>query len=83
MSYICYSSKKETKGLQVGHSLGGALAELDAVFFTLNLPSAITVIGRTFGTPRVGNPDWADLVDTQAWSQLSTAPLHRSLSSCS
>ncbi|KAH9936333.1 alpha/beta-hydrolase [Fomitopsis serialis] len=48
----------------VGHSLGGALAELDAVYFKLNLPSNIAVVGRTFGTPRVGNSDWADLVNS-------------------
>ncbi|KZT12053.1 alpha/beta-hydrolase [Laetiporus sulphureus 93-53] len=47
----------------VGHSLGAALAELDAMMFALNLDSDIAVVGRTFGTPRVGNPDWADLFD--------------------
>ncbi|KAI0732059.1 Alpha/Beta hydrolase protein [Fomitopsis betulina] len=59
------SSKGADTVICIGHSLGGALAELDTVFLTLNLPSDITVIGRTFGTPRVGNPDWADLVDSQ------------------
>jgi len=37
----------------VGHSLGGALAELDTLFLSLNLPEGITVKGRTFGTPRM------------------------------
>ncbi|CCM03519.1 uncharacterized protein FIBRA_05653 [Fibroporia radiculosa] len=47
----------------VGHSLGAAIAELDAMFMTLNLPSNIAIKARTYGTPRVGNPAWADLFD--------------------
>ena len=35
----------------VGHSLGGALAELDSLFFALNLPTAV-ITTRTFGKPR-------------------------------
>ncbi|KAI0699167.1 alpha/beta-hydrolase [Cerioporus squamosus] len=49
----------------VGHSLGGALAELDAMFMTLNLPSSVHVKGVTYGTPRVGNPAWATLFDSK------------------
>ncbi|KAG1745926.1 Alpha/Beta hydrolase protein [Suillus paluster] len=48
----------------VGHSLGGALAELDCVFMALNLPSNIAIKGVTYGTPRVGNPAWASLFDS-------------------
>ncbi|KAG1772392.1 Alpha/Beta hydrolase protein [Suillus occidentalis] len=48
----------------VGHSLGGALAELDCVFMALNLPSSIAIKGVTYGTPRVGNPAWAALFDS-------------------
>ncbi|KAG1751228.1 Alpha/Beta hydrolase protein [Suillus lakei] len=48
----------------VGHSLGGALAELDCVFMALNLPSGIAIKGVTYGTPRVGNPAWAALFDS-------------------
>ncbi|KAG1770893.1 Alpha/Beta hydrolase protein [Suillus placidus] len=48
----------------VGHSLGGALAELDCVFMALNLPSSIAIKGVTYGTPRVGNPAWATLFDS-------------------
>ncbi|KAL0946173.1 hypothetical protein HGRIS_012436 [Hohenbuehelia grisea] len=47
----------------VGHSLGGALAELDALFMTLNLPSSVAVKAVTFGTPRVGNAAFAQLID--------------------
>ncbi|KAI0751667.1 alpha/beta-hydrolase [Daedaleopsis nitida] len=49
----------------VGHSLGGALAELDAMFMTLNLPASVHVKAVTFGTPRVGNPAWATLFDSK------------------
>ncbi|KAI1789485.1 alpha/beta-hydrolase [Ganoderma leucocontextum] len=49
----------------VGHSLGGALAELDAMFLTLNLPSSVHVKAVTYGTPRVGNPAWAALFDSK------------------
>ncbi|KAI6039317.1 Alpha/Beta hydrolase protein [Pisolithus marmoratus] len=48
----------------IGHSLGGALAELDCLFLALNLPSNISIKGVTYGTPRVGNPAWASLFDS-------------------
>lgn len=51
--------------MKVGHSLGGALAELDSLFMTLNLPSSISVKGRTFGTPRVGNAAFASFFDSK------------------
>lgn len=54
-----------TDVILVGHSLGGALAELDTLFMTLNLPSGTAVRGATFGTPRVGNPAWAAYFDSQ------------------
>ncbi|EDR08825.1 uncharacterized protein LACBIDRAFT_296285 [Laccaria bicolor S238N-H82] len=47
----------------VGHSLGGALAALDALFLALNLPSGSEVRGVTYGTPRVGNAAFAELLD--------------------
>lgn len=53
---------------QVGHSLGGALAELDALFLTLNLPSTTSVRAVTYGTPRVGNPAFAALIDSKVGS---------------
>ena len=49
---------------QIGHSLGGALAELDCVLMALNLPSNIQIQGVTYGTPRVGNSAWATLFDS-------------------
>ncbi|KAI6110963.1 alpha beta-hydrolase [Pisolithus croceorrhizus] len=58
---IQYSTESVTL---IGHSLGGALAELDCVFLALNLPSSISIKGVTYGTPRVGNPAWASLFDS-------------------
>ncbi|PCH40107.1 hypothetical protein WOLCODRAFT_23846 [Wolfiporia cocos MD-104 SS10] len=57
------SNKGADTVILVGHSLGAALAELDSIYMALNLPSDISIMGRTYGTPRVGNPSWADLVD--------------------
>ncbi|KAI0801811.1 alpha/beta-hydrolase [Irpex lacteus] len=51
--------------ITVGHSLGGALAELDTLFLTLNLPSSVHVKSVTFGTPRVGNPEYAAFFDSR------------------
>ncbi|PFH52214.1 hypothetical protein AMATHDRAFT_140728 [Amanita thiersii Skay4041] len=52
-----------TKSLTlVGHSLGGALAELDSLFFALNIPKA-SIEAVTYGTPRVGNSVFAKLID--------------------
>jgi predicted lipase len=58
-----------TQGLSsvtvVGHSLGGALALLDGVFFSLQLPEGVTVKVISYGMPRVGNQAFADFVDSQ------------------
>lgn len=53
------------KLLKVGHSLGGAVAELDALMFTLNLPSTVHIKSQTYGTPRVGNPAYATFFDSK------------------
>ncbi|KAF9073600.1 lipase [Rhodocollybia butyracea] len=46
-----------------GHSLGAALSLLDALYLRLQLPTAsVSFIG--YGLPRVGNPDFADLIDS-------------------
>ncbi|KAI0360314.1 alpha/beta-hydrolase [Trametes cingulata] len=62
------SKNGATTVITVGHSLGGALAELDSLFFTLNLPSNIHVKSVTYGTPRVGNPAYASFFDSKASS---------------
>jgi predicted lipase len=58
-----------TQGLSsvtvVGHSLGGALALLDGVFFSLQLPKDVTVNVISYGIPRVGNQAFANFVDRQ------------------
>ncbi|KAI0345774.1 alpha/beta-hydrolase [Trametopsis cervina] len=58
------SAKGAKTVITVGHSLGGALAELDSLFLTLNLPSSIHIKAVTFGTPRVGNPAYAAFFDS-------------------
>jgi len=55
-----YSS---THVILVGHSLGGALAELDSLYMKLNLPAETTIRGVTFGTPASGTkPGPASLI---------------------
>lgn len=41
------------------------MAELDAVFFALNLSTSTKIQAFTYGTPRVGNTAWAQLVDAK------------------
>ncbi|KAF8236480.1 alpha/beta-hydrolase [Tricholoma matsutake] len=59
------ASKKAKKVACIGHSLGGALAELDALYFKLNLPAGISIKAMTYGTPRVGNTAFAKLIDSK------------------
>lgn len=47
----------------VGHSLGGALGLLDAVFLPLQIPG-VDLEMISYGQPRVGNQAFADFVDT-------------------
>jgi len=47
----------------VGHSLGGAIATLDALYLYLELPSAVFRV-VTFGLPRVGNLAWASYLSS-------------------
>ena len=48
----------------IGHSLGGAIALLDGVFLSIQLPGArVRVI--SYGMPRVGNEAFANFVDSQ------------------
>ncbi|KAF9269338.1 alpha/beta-hydrolase [Marasmius fiardii PR-910] len=49
----------------VGHSLGGALALLDGVYLRLQLPNDTDVKVINYGSPRVGNPDFANFVDSK------------------
>ncbi|KAG8780339.1 hypothetical protein FRC12_023169 [Ceratobasidium sp. 428] len=47
-----------------GHSLGGAITLIDALYLSINLPSA-TLKVVTHGMPRVGNPAFATLMDSR------------------
>jgi predicted lipase len=47
-----------------GHSLGAALALLDALYLPLHLPSGTKVRMVGYGLPRVGNDPFADAVDS-------------------
>jgi hypothetical protein len=54
-----FATKKVTF---VGHSLGAAIAMLDAAYFKTNFPS-LQISVRSYGLPRVGNADWANWAD--------------------
>lgn len=57
------AAKGATKVTVVGHSLGGAIAALDAMYLQNNLPSTIAIKAVTYGQPRVGNQAFADWMD--------------------
>jgi len=59
------AEKGATQVTTVGHSLGGALAELDALSLRLNLPEEIGVNAVTYGTPRVGTREFVDFFDSK------------------
>ena len=48
-----------------GHSLGAAMAELAAIDLKLNVYPSLKYASYTQGTPRVGNPAFAALFDSQ------------------
>ncbi|KAI8993878.1 alpha/beta-hydrolase [Trametes punicea] len=50
--------------LVTGHSLGAAVASLDAAMLRMALPDDVTIDSVVFGLPRVGNQAWADLLDS-------------------
>jgi len=49
-----------------GHSLGAAVAVMDAVFLRQHLDPSVSISTTVFGLPRSGNQDWADFVDKNA-----------------
>lgn len=53
-----------TKVLCIGHSLGGAVAQMDAVYLRNKLPKRMSVQYVDFGAPRVGNKRWASIVES-------------------
>ncbi|KAI0365676.1 alpha/beta-hydrolase [Pilatotrama ljubarskyi] len=54
--------------LVTGHSLGAAVASIDAMMLKMNLDSSVRLTAVVFGLPRVGNQAWADLVDSMLGS---------------
>ena len=50
--------------LVTGHSLGAAVASLDAAMLRMALPDDVAVNAVVFGLPRVGNQEWADLLSS-------------------
>ncbi|KDQ06116.1 hypothetical protein BOTBODRAFT_141283 [Botryobasidium botryosum FD-172 SS1] len=60
------AAHKTSKVILVGHSLGAAIAVLDAIYLPLHLPSSISFTAVTFGLPRIGNSAFADYVDAHA-----------------
>ena len=60
-----------------GHSLGAALALLDSVYLQLHLPAGMRVSMIGYGMPRVGNPAFADHVDTmQSANSVTVTVMH-------
>ena len=55
----------------VGHSLGAALALLDGVYFHIQLDPSVNVRVFGYGMPRVGNGDFANLVDSYLTGQVT------------
>ncbi|PIL29756.1 hypothetical protein GSI_08195 [Ganoderma sinense ZZ0214-1] len=51
------------KVLVTGHSLGAAIASLDAAMLRMALSKDVAVKSVVFGLPRVGNSDWATLLN--------------------
>lgn len=57
------STYNVSKILVTGHSLGAAIATMDAVMLRMQLPASVEMQTIVFGAPRGGNEAWADLVD--------------------
>lgn len=62
--------------LVTGHSLGAAIASLDAVMLRSALPKEITVDSVVFGLPRVGDQKWAALLDKLVRSSHYAVTVH-------
>ncbi|KAF7971206.1 hypothetical protein HWV62_21900 [Athelia sp. TMB] len=51
------------KVLVTGHSLGAAIATMDALMLRLNLPATVEMTTTVFGLPRGGNQVYANFID--------------------
>jgi pimeloyl-ACP methyl ester carboxylesterase len=59
------------KVLVTGHSLGAAIATMDALMLRQNLDPTVSIRTVVFGLPRSGNPAFANLIDSQLGSQFT------------
>ncbi|KAI0642876.1 alpha/beta-hydrolase [Trametes meyenii] len=59
------------KVLVTGHSLGAAIASIDAMMLRMTLDKSVSLTATVFGLPRVGNQAWADLVDSTLGSSFT------------
>src|ERR1700731_2351434 len=66
MRYCSADANCFSHQFQVGHSLGGALAQLDSLFFKLNLPEGTVVKSVALGTPRVGITAYVRFFESKA-----------------
>lgn len=58
-------ASKNTQSITlVGHSLGGVLSTLDGIYLKMNLPASTSFKVVTYGLPRIGNPAFAQLVNS-------------------
>ncbi|KAG6829474.1 hypothetical protein H0H87_011346, partial [Tephrocybe sp. NHM501043] len=57
------ASTGASKVLVTGHSLGAAVAMMDAIMLHQELDPSLQITTTVFGLPRGGNAAWADLVD--------------------
>ncbi|KIO07580.1 hypothetical protein M404DRAFT_23459 [Pisolithus tinctorius Marx 270] len=55
-----------TSVTMVGHSLGGAITLIDSIYLPLWLPNRTSFQTVTYGLPRVGNPAFANYIDSHA-----------------
>lgn len=58
------------KLLVTGHSLGAAIATMDALMLRLNLPSSVQMTTTVFGLPRGGDQAYANFIDATVSSSL-------------
>jgi pimeloyl-ACP methyl ester carboxylesterase len=54
-----------------GHSLGAAIATLDALMLRQQLEPTISITSVIFAPPRIGNAAFANLIDSQLGGQLT------------
>ncbi|KAG8706011.1 hypothetical protein FRC08_001317 [Ceratobasidium sp. 394] len=58
------SEQQVTQITLTGHNMGGAISLLDALFLELHLSASVKLKVVTHGMPRVGNQNFAELVDS-------------------